>query len=58
VDAADLTIWLVFLGDYLVRLSLAPSRWRFVRTHLPDLALVALRPCARCGSCACSASAT
>jgi len=42
VDAADLTIWLVFLGDYLVRLSLAPSRWRFVRTHLPDLALVAL----------------
>lgn len=40
-------IWLVFVADYLIRLFLAEQRWTFVRTHLVDLASVAvpaLRP--------------
>lgn len=34
--------WLLFAVDYLIRLSLATRRWRFVRTHPLDLAVVAL----------------
>ncbi|MEQ6899670.1 potassium channel family protein [Nocardioides sp. YIM 152588] len=34
--------WVLFAVDYVVRLSLAPDRRRFVRTHLVDLAAVAL----------------
>jgi voltage-gated potassium channel len=47
LNAANIAIWLVFLVDYLVRLYLAPERWRFVRTHVIDLLVVAvpfLRP--------------
>jgi voltage-gated potassium channel len=39
---ANLAIWLVFLVDYLVRLYLAPERWRWVRTHVIDLLVVAV----------------
>ncbi|RAY11860.1 two pore domain potassium channel family protein [Actinomadura craniellae] len=35
-------VWAVFGADYLVRLALAGERWRFVRTHLLDLALLVL----------------
>lgn len=35
-------VWVVFVVDYVVRLALAHSRVTFVRTHLLDLASVAL----------------
>jgi voltage-gated potassium channel len=47
VWTANLAIWIVFLVDYLVRLYLAPERWRWVRAHVIDLLVVAvpfLRP--------------
>jgi voltage-gated potassium channel len=36
------TIWVVFGLDYLVRIVLARRRWRFVGTHLIDLAILVL----------------
>ena len=42
VDAADYVIWALFAADYGIRLSLAPGRLAFVRTHLFDLAVVVL----------------
>ncbi|KRD09856.1 ion transporter [Mycobacterium sp. Root265] len=36
------TSWLVFAIDYAVRLSLAPDRWHWFRSHLLDLSIVAL----------------
>ncbi|MEJ5915389.1 potassium channel family protein [Pseudokineococcus sp. 1T1Z-3] len=42
LTAAGWVVWGVFLVDYVVRLTLAERRWRFVRTHLLDLAVVAL----------------
>jgi len=42
VSVADLVIWALFAADYLVRLTLVEQKWRFVRTHLLDLAAVAL----------------
>jgi voltage-gated potassium channel len=47
INTANIAIWLVFLVDYLVRFYLSPERWRFVRTHVVDLLVVAvpfLRP--------------
>lgn len=44
---ANVALWAVFGVDYLVRLVLAPNRWRYVRTHVPDLLTLAvpfLRP--------------
>jgi voltage-gated potassium channel len=41
-DAADYVIWALFAVDYGVRLGLVPDRLTFVRTHLFDLAVVAL----------------
>ena len=41
---ADITIWLVFVAEYVIRLALAPDRWRFVRTHIPDLIVVLIPP--------------
>jgi voltage-gated potassium channel len=41
-DAADYVIWALFAVDYGVRFGLAPDRPRFVRTHVFDLAVVAL----------------
>ncbi|MGY1733903.1 potassium channel family protein [Geodermatophilus sp. SYSU D01045] len=35
-------IWGVFAADYVVRLFLAPRRWRFARTHVLDLVVIAL----------------
>ncbi|KRE26465.1 ion transporter [Mycobacterium sp. Soil538] len=34
--------WLAFVIDYVVRLSLAPNRWRWFYRHLFDLAIVVL----------------
>lgn len=34
--------WVLFGLDYLVRIALARRRWRFVGTHLVDLAILAL----------------
>lgn len=39
---ANVAIWAAFACDYVVRLVLADDRWRYVRTHLLDLAAVAL----------------
>jgi voltage-gated potassium channel len=41
-DAADYVVWALFAADYGIRLSLAPDRLAFVRTHLFDLAVVLL----------------
>lgn len=38
----DWLIWAVFAADYLIGLSLAPSRRRYVRTEWPNLLLVLL----------------
>lgn len=38
----NVAIWAAFAGDYLTRLVLVDDRRRFVRTHLVDLAAVAL----------------
>ncbi|GGU85204.1 ion transporter [Streptomyces litmocidini] len=39
---AEWTVWGAFALDYLVRLGLAPDRWRFVRGHPLDLLAVIL----------------
>lgn len=43
----DYFVWAAFVVEYAVKLRLAVDRWRFVRHHLLDLAMVAvpiLRP--------------
>jgi voltage-gated potassium channel len=42
VTVLDWVIWAVFALEYAVKLYLAPDRWRFVRTHVPDLLLIVL----------------
>ncbi|GAA4543315.1 potassium channel family protein [Pseudonocardia xishanensis] len=42
LDVGLTAIWVVFGLDYLVRLALARRRWRFVATHLVDLAILLL----------------
>jgi voltage-gated potassium channel len=45
--AVDYMIWAAFAVEYLIKLYLAPERWRFVKANLPDLVLVVvpmLRP--------------
>ena len=47
LDSIDYFIWAVFLVEYLIRVSLAPSRAIFIRKNIPDLVVVAvpfLRP--------------
>ena len=47
LNAIDYVVWAIFVVEYLVKLSLAPDRSRFVRTHLVDLLVIAvpfLRP--------------
>jgi voltage-gated potassium channel len=44
LEWADVTIWAMFVADYLARLTLAPQRWRFVRSHIPDLIVVLVPP--------------
>jgi voltage-gated potassium channel len=41
-ETANLVIWGLFIGDYLVRLGLSRTRWRFVRDHLFDLVVLLL----------------
>jgi voltage-gated potassium channel len=46
-DAADYTIWALFAGEFIAKLCLAQHRAYFIRTHIPDLIVVAvplLRP--------------
>jgi voltage-gated potassium channel len=45
--AIDYLIWAAFTVEYVVKLWLAPDRWRFVKANLPDLVIVVvpmLRP--------------
>jgi voltage-gated potassium channel len=42
LDTVDYLVWAVFVAEYLIRLYLAPSRWRFIRTHLIDLLVIAV----------------
>ena len=47
LNAIDYLVWALFAVEYLVKFYLAPSRRHFVRTHLLDLAVIAvplLRP--------------
>jgi voltage-gated potassium channel len=47
VLAVDYLIWAAFAVEYVVKLSLAPQRWRFVKANIPDLVIVVvpmLRP--------------
>jgi voltage-gated potassium channel len=47
LNTVDYLVWAAFAVEYLLKLYLAPSRWRFVRGHLLDLVIVAvpaLRP--------------
>lgn len=37
-------IWLVFFAETVVMLSLVPDRWRWIRTHPLDVAIVVLTP--------------
>lgn len=45
--AVDYMIWAAFAIEYVVKLYLAPNRWRFLRANVPDLVIVVvpmLRP--------------
>jgi voltage-gated potassium channel len=45
--AIDYLAWAAFSAEYVIKLYLAPDRWRFVKANLPDLVLVVvpmLRP--------------
>lgn len=42
LEAVVTGVWIVFGLDYLVRIWLAQNRWRFVYTHLLDLAILLL----------------
>jgi voltage-gated potassium channel len=47
INAIDYGIWAVFAVEYLLKLLLAPKRWRFFRSHVFELLLVVfpmLRP--------------
>jgi len=47
LEAVDYLIWSIFMIEYVIKLTLAPSRWQFVRKNIPDLIVVAvpfLRP--------------
>lgn len=36
--------WIIFVIDYLVLVTLAPSRWRFITTHVPYLVALLFPP--------------
>jgi voltage-gated potassium channel len=47
LTAVDYLVWAAFVVEYLVKLYLAPSRWKFVRRNLIDLVVIVvpvLRP--------------
>jgi voltage-gated potassium channel len=41
-DAASYVIWALFIVEYVVKVTLAPDRWGYVRGHLIDLAVIAI----------------
>ena len=43
----DYMVWALFALEYVIKLYLAPSRWKFVRTHILDLLIVAGRAIGR-----------
>jgi voltage-gated potassium channel len=48
LEGVEIFVWAAFAFDFLVRLSLAPSKLRFLRSHPLDLLAVTLpllRPC-------------
>ncbi len=42
LDTVDYLVWAVFAAEYLIKLYLAPLRWRFVRGHLIYLLVIAI----------------
>lgn len=44
ISTANWLLWGVFALDYFIRLWLSRERWHFVKTHLPDLIIVAVPP--------------
>ncbi|MFI9506387.1 potassium channel family protein [Nocardia sp. NPDC052566] len=40
----DVLIWVLFAGDFAVRLCLSRNRWQFVRSHPVELLIVVLPP--------------
>lgn len=48
--ALSWTVWVAFGADLVARLFMAPDWRRYAVTHWYDVALVALRCCARCAS--------
>lgn len=42
LDLVDYLVWAIFLFEYVVKLVLAPYRWKFVKTHVLDLMIVVL----------------
>jgi voltage-gated potassium channel len=45
--AVDYLVWAAFAVEYVIKLWLAPDRWRFFKTNIPDLIIVGvpmLRP--------------
>ncbi len=45
--AIDYLVWAAFTVEYVIKLYLAPDRWRFVKANIPDLVIVVvpmLRP--------------
>ena len=42
LDTLDYIIWGAFVLEYVLMLSLAASRWHYIRTHIPDLLLCTL----------------
>lgn len=44
LNAIDLTVWALFVVEYLVRLYLVPRRWHFVTHHILDLVVIVVPP--------------
>lgn len=42
LEAILVVTWTLFLLDFIMRLALAPNRWRWLRQHIIDLLIVAL----------------
>jgi hypothetical protein len=38
----DYMLWALFALEYVIKIYLTPQRWRFVRTHILDLLIVAV----------------
>jgi voltage-gated potassium channel len=41
-EGIDYFVWAAFVAEYLIKVYLSPSRWRFVRHHVLDLVVVAI----------------